>query len=174
MRMAEFVPATSSAPALAGLRQRLSLPLRKLGLSLSFWDASGTMLDEGECREAFCRLVCQAGRYCQAAKSRLAADVCRDKQALWHMGPSGCLLLGAPVRRRRRVIAAAVGCCPSSHLAGDNEELLRAAGALGLDGAHLAQLGRQIGQHGLGQRQQILGPLAQRGYVDAEHRQAKP
>ena len=145
--MSELVQATSFAPALGGLRQRLGEPLRKLGLSLSFWDAAGSILDEGECHEPFCRLVCQAGGVCQAAKSALAAQVYRDERASWQLAPSGCLLLGAPVRRRRRVIAAAVGCCPSASLSDHNEELLRTAGVLGMDGASLAHLGRQMPLH---------------------------
>ena len=142
-------PATTSRPfsgmegTLARLRQRAG----ELGLNFSLWDLNGQAVGPFGPASPFCRALCGSGGACAEAIGELVRQVVSEGGApLGKRLPTGCCLMGVPMRQRRRILGAAAACYPARE-ALDEEFLARRCGALELDLEVVAGMAREACRH---------------------------
>jgi len=134
------------APRLEELLGGLDRRLSTLGLTVSLWGPDGEELAAPSLRHEFCRRLCGERKVSEEDMRRLAQKVCLGKEPEVAKAPTGCCLVGVPVRRRRRLIGAAIGCFPTLQTPG-SEELARACSQASLDGEFLSRLCEQVARH---------------------------
>jgi len=135
----------SSAPTveeLAGLQAlvaRVAERVQEIGLRVSVWDVDGAPRSEPAFDGEFCRQFCDEKGLCADALGRLAQRACVEDASVVDQGPTGCWMLSVPLRRRRRIMAAAVACFPTRQTP-ESEEFARACSQAGLDSRLMASL----------------------------------
>ncbi len=119
--------------------RHLAEQLRELGLSVSFWDSSGSILTAPSFQGQYCCLMCGQKGFCLEAMSQLAQKVARQGYRESATSPSGCCIFAVPLQSRRRLIGAAVGGFPTLRTI-ESEEFFRACSRTHLDAETMASL----------------------------------
>jgi hypothetical protein len=132
-------PEDAALAPLASFQDRLSARLEPMGLGVSIWRPSGEPVAQPDPQGEFCCAMCADGRLCQEKMGQLAQHVCLEGEPATDAAPTGCCLLAAPLRQRRRVIGAVVACCPTRQ-SPDNEEFARSCSRAGVDAELMSSL----------------------------------
>ncbi len=122
--------------------KRLAEKLRELGLSVSFWDTSGSILTAPSFQGQYCCEMCGQKGFCLEAISNLAQKVARQGHREITTSPSGCCIFAVPLQSRRRLIGAAVGGFPTLGTI-ESEEFIHACDRMHLDTEVMASLCRR-------------------------------
>jgi len=138
---------------------QLRLPLRELGLSVSLWDAHGRLAGRAVTCSEFCHTVSLSGDHCAACQLAAAAQAASQGKPLEARSPLGCVVLAAPVRRRRRVEGVLVACFAPRCLA-EGGDFARLCGGLKLDRQAMLKLAESTCRHDAGYAQDLLTMLA--------------
>ncbi len=133
---------TRQAAGPASPLERVGRRLEKLGLSVSFWAATGAPDTAPALRGEFCEQFCGQKKLSLEAMGQLAQRVCLEGRAEIAAAPGGCWMLAAPLRRRRRLTGAVVACFPARQTP-ETEAFARACSHAGLDAEFLATLCRR-------------------------------
>ena len=152
-------PTDRDVSAMRPMLDRVGGRLRRLGLSLSLWDAAGALKAPPEPIGEFCRQFCAEKRCALEAMARAAQRAClADDGPVIEQAPTGCWLLGVPLRRRRRLLGAVVACFPA-HQTAESEEFVRACDRAGLDSRLMATLCRHDAQYDARQAEDLHNVL---------------
>jgi HD-GYP domain-containing protein (c-di-GMP phosphodiesterase class II) len=127
---------------MASLQGCLEGRLRDLGLTVSFWDCTGASLVEPTFRRGFCRQLSGLAQIHREAVGRLAREVAAAERAEIATAPSGCCMLGVPIRHRRRLVGSAVACFPVTQML-ESEQFRRVCDQNSLDAEFMSDLCRQ-------------------------------
>ncbi len=146
---------TLDGPARLGL-QRLAEQLETIGLRLWVYGPE-TLLAGGRPCEA-CTHLCGAQGPGAAWMADLAAEVRADGEPRVLAGQAGCVVLAAPVRRRRRLVAVALACYFTPD-AGSREAFARLCDRRQLDRAYLADAIAQMPTHAQSEGPHLLTML---------------
>jgi len=140
---------SATTPDVAGMQRLLDVVgrrLRRLGLSVSLWDAGGAPRIDPSPVGEFCSQLCGRKRFSLEAMGQLAQRACLADAPLTERAPSGCWMLAVPLRRRRRLIGAAVACYPARQTPG-SEAFARMCSRTRLDERAMADLCRQVARY---------------------------
>jgi hypothetical protein len=145
-----MAPATTSrTQSLAGMERALrqvKARLGELGLTFSVWDGDGRAVKRPEPACDLCRMLCRHGAPCAQATAKLVRQAIASERPERKRLPSGCCVLAAPIRQRRRFLGVAAACYPTTDLL-DDELLARRCNALQLDGQVMARAAEQACRH---------------------------
>ncbi|MDY7009248.1 MAG: HD domain-containing protein [Planctomycetota bacterium] len=122
--------------------RRLAEQLRKLGMSISFWDSNGSILTTPSFQGQFCCLMCGQKGVCLEALSEIAGKVSREGRREITTSPNGCRIFSAPMYQRRRLTGAVVACFPTLQTI-ESEQFLRTCSRTHLDTEAMASLCRR-------------------------------
>ncbi len=133
-------PATMEA--LSGLSERLG----HVGLSLSVYDVGGepVLSGVGDCE--VCRRFCADGESCRRDRAEQVATVWAGEKPQVFASPAGCVVLGIPVKRRRRIVAVVLACYLPDELGG-GEDFARLCDQQHLDRQYLAEMAARSVTH---------------------------
>jgi len=120
----------------------LSARVSDLGMRFSVHDDAGKVVGRSEPPSEFCRIVCGACDSCGAAASEAAIGVLDGHGPQQTTAETGCSMVALPIRRRRRVIGAAVACFPVREIL-EEEHLARMCDRLQLDRTAAGDLARE-------------------------------
>ncbi len=149
--------------------ERLAGKLRELGMSVSFWDSSGSILTAPSFQGQFCCLMCGQKGVCLEAMSQLARKATGQPsgpgtpavpggQREITTSPSGCCIFTVPLYQRRRLIGSVMGCFPTLQTI-ESEEFLRVCSRTRLDTEAMASLCRQEAMYTECQAENMCGIL---------------
>jgi len=120
----------------------LSARLSDLGMNFSVRDDTGAVVGGSELTCEFCNTVCGAAESCRSAARDVALSVLENKAPRRTTSETGCAVVALPVRRRRRVIGAAVACFGVPGML-DEEHMARMCDNLQLDRKVMSDLARE-------------------------------
>lgn len=164
--MSVLVETRTAAPGvLESLTDRLGPKVDDLGLALSVWDASGRCLASRPAPSEFCSALCSRECLCQGDRDRLRDEVLASGEPRSMPASPGCVLLGVPIRRRRRIIGALVCGYPARDLV-DEEALARLCDEAHLDRQVIEESRRVSARYTSANAEQVLAALV--WLVDAE------
>ena len=137
---------------------RLGAMLRQLGMSLSVCDAEGRPTGPPAPACEFCRILHEAGNECEHACLQLTERVLDSQEAATGRSADGCCVLGVPIRRRRKLLGAAVACFPVRQML-DEEAMARLCDRRGLDCQAVETIARREVRHGAEDIEDLLHVL---------------
>jgi len=157
--MSQAGPTTSrSLTAILGVLTDVKAKLAELGLNMSVWDAEANRVVPCTPACDLCRAVCGKGNRCLASIEDLARQVVSRQESATGCTPIGGCVIGVPVRRRRRLLGAAVACFPTREM-GDQESLARLCHTYELDLPVIRAYARRDCTHGIEQAETFLKML---------------
>lgn len=140
---------TSRAQSLAGMERALrqvKARLGELGLTISVWDGDGHAAKRPEPACELCRVLCRHGAPCAQATAKLVRQTIASERPQRKCLSSGCCVLAAPIRQRRRFLGVVAACYPTTDLL-DDELLARRCDALQLDRQVMARAAQEACRH---------------------------
>lgn len=146
--------------------KRLADELRATGVNLSVWDDQGQRAGVFRPINEFCTAMYDSAGPCERAMRQVAREVLADGEGVRGRCSLGCGVVGVPVRHRRRLAGAAVGCFPTREMA-EEETLWRLCDQRHLDRQLLAKYAAEACTHRPGCTGCMLLMLAQ--LLRAEH-----
>jgi len=143
---------------MGGLEQmfrRVTVRLRELGLNFTAWDGEGWALPAPDSQCRFCQTVYGGEASWTRTMQEQAAEACEKGKPVWQELPDGCCVMCVPLRKRRRIVGAAVACYPTTRWI-DEEFLARKCDALRLDRTAAAAVAHETCQHAPGDAEELL------------------
>jgi len=126
-------------PGLLGALERLATQLRQIGITLTVHGPTGESLTDKVPCSKVCQQLCGAPEAYCAARADWAKQVWAEEKPKVMTSRPGCIVMGIPVLKRRRMVAAALACyLPTG--ATETEEFARECDYLHLDRQAVASL----------------------------------
>lgn len=122
--------------------RRVAVRMQELGLNFAAWDREGRAIDLPGPASEFCRTVCAGEMPCVRATQEQVTEACAKGESTWRDSQDGCCMMCVPIRKRRRIVGAAVACYPTTRWL-DGELLARACDGLELDRQAVASLAQE-------------------------------
>jgi HD-GYP domain-containing protein (c-di-GMP phosphodiesterase class II) len=148
----------STSQDLTGMEEtfrRIRTRMRSLGLGFSVWDPGGRSLGPFRPACEFCQSLHGAGGHCTRAIADLMGQLETKGRGTWRELTSGCIVMGLPIRKRRRIVGTAVVCYPTTEWL-DDEFLARQCDKLQLDRQVMAETAKDACRHSVDEAGDLL------------------
>ncbi len=149
---------TSTSKATAGMEKmfrQVAVRMRELGLNFTAWDGHGWALAGPDATCPLCRTLYRGQTPWRRTMQEQAAEACQEGKSVWRELPDGCCTMCVPLRKRRRIVGAAVACYPTTRWL-DEEFLSRKCDALELDRQVVTAVAHEACRHAPGDAEELL------------------